>query len=88
MQLNSISDLIDFIEVTKINDFDIIDNLAFEMIGQRFCPIRFSNKPPITKDYYVKWLKKYEYLMNENLELPIFIDTEYPFTIQQVYKKK
>lgn len=87
MVLKSISDIIGFIDTYNVTDLQTINDICKSSLDATFLPFKVSDDIR-TKEHYIYWLTIYQDRQKRGLELPTWIDTEYPFDIRQIYKVK
>lgn len=84
-ELHSIEDIINLIDRLNINDMNIINEICSNCLNARFMPIQTEGHPA-PKTWYIDKLKLYKYRIDNNLELPSFINGSVPFCLQDFYK--
>jgi len=84
-QLDTIEQLIEFIERYKISDLRTINELCDKMLGKRFFALTIGPQPPTTA-YYVKHLKSFkEVIDREGNSKRFFLDFGEVFKITDYY---
>ena len=83
-QIHSIEDIINLIDKFNIADMNIINEICANCLKATFMPIQIAGHPA-PKEYYMERLQIYKKRMDENLELPIFLNANVPFDITDFY---
>ena len=84
IKLNSIDDIINLIDKFNIADMEIINEICTNCLGIGFMPIQIAGKLA-PKEYYIDRLQIYKKRMDDNLELPYFLNANVPFAITDFY---
>jgi hypothetical protein len=85
MILKSTKDIVLFIEQYDIKDYEVIQDIVQKAIGKTFIPIHFSDGEVKAKEYYIRHLLLYEALTEEQKSQKIWIDSELPFKVKDIF---
>jgi len=84
MVLKSIKDIVLFIEAYNIKDYQPIQDICTKAIGKTFIPFHFSGEEK-EKEYYIRHLLLYDALTEEQKSQKIWIDSELPFKVKDIF---
>jgi hypothetical protein len=88
-KINTIPELIEFLEVNQINDAKAINEMVKGLTGCGFfIPLLFQGDEPYRTEYFTHWLRKHQEKIENGWEIPFFIDIDYDFNIKDIYKKR
>jgi len=85
MVLKSIKDIVLFMEQYNIKDYQTIQDICSAGIGKTFIPFHFSDGEVKAKEYYIRHLLLYEALTEEQKSQKIWIDSELPFKVKDIF---
>ena len=85
MVLKSIKDIVCFLEAYNIKDYQSIQDICSAGIGKTFIPFHFSDGEVRAKEYYILHLMIYEGLTEEQKSQKIWIDSELPFKVKDIF---
>ena len=74
-----------FIEQYNIKDYQTIQDICTKAIGKTFIPFHFSDGEVKAKEYYIRHLMIYEGLTEEQKSQKIWIDSELPFKVKDIF---
>jgi hypothetical protein len=83
-KLNTLRDLIEFIEVNDLNDTEQINSICDAMLGLIFMPFKIGNETTPTA-YYLKHLREYEAETPAEREKRSFVNIGQNFKITDLY---